>query len=79
MKYRFLLHMLSHTTVAVNITGLSGNIAGDGVNDSSLPFMQFASWDRAKQHFLELGAEQKSLDAKEQQLKTTGAGVLTIF
>ena len=78
MKYRFLLHSLSHTTVAVNITGLSVNIAGVGVNGNSVPFVQFRSWDQARQYFLELGAEQESLDATEQQLKKTSAGVLTI-
>jgi hypothetical protein len=51
MKYRFLLHSVSHTTVAVNITGLSVNIAGVRVNGSSLPFIQFTSWNRAKGAF----------------------------
>jgi hypothetical protein len=78
MKYRFLLHNLSHTIVAVNITGLSVNIAGVGVNGGSLPFVRFMSWDLAKQHFLELGAGQESLDAMQQDLKKTSVAVLTI-
>jgi hypothetical protein len=78
MKYRFLLHSFSHTTVAVNITGLSINIAGVGVNRNSLPFILFTSWDRAKQHFLELGAGQESLDAATQQLSRSSVAVLTI-
>jgi hypothetical protein len=78
MKYRFLLHSLSHTTLAVNITGLSVNIAGVGVNGNSLPFVSYMSWDQAKQHFLDLGAGQESLDATEQHLKRTSVAVLTI-
>jgi hypothetical protein len=78
MKYRFLIHSLSHATVAVNITGLSANIAGVGVNGNSLPFIQFMSWDRARQHFLELGAGQESVEATEEQLKRTSVAVLTI-
>jgi hypothetical protein len=79
MRYRFLLHSLSHTTVAVNITGLSVNIRGVGVNGNSLPFVQFPSWGKAKQHFLELDAGQESLDATELQLKKTSVAVLTII
>ena len=51
MKYKFLLHSLSHTTLAINVTGLSLNVAGVGVNGASLPFVQYNSWDRAKQRF----------------------------
>jgi len=76
MKYRFLLHSLSHTTLAVNITGFSMNTAGVGVNGNSLPFIQFMSWDQAKQHFMELGAGQESLDATQQNLEKTSAAVL---
>jgi hypothetical protein len=78
MKYRFLLHSLSHTTLAINITGLSVNIAGVGVNGDSVPFLRFGSWDQAKQHFLELGAGQESLGDIEQHLKRTSVAVLTI-
>jgi hypothetical protein len=79
MKYKFLLHSLSHTTLAINVTGLSLNVAGVGVNGSSLPFVQYNSWDRAKQRFLELGAQQESLDAAYQHLRATSVAVLTIM
>jgi hypothetical protein len=79
MKYRFLLHSLSHTTLAVNITGLSMNVAGVGVNGNSVPFLRFGSWGEAKRHFLELDAWQESLGEMEQHLKRTSVAVLTII
>ena len=78
MKYRFLLHYLHHTILAINITGLSPNDACVTVNGHSLPYIQFTSWDRAKQHFLELGAGQASVDAMEHSLKHSSLAVLTI-
>jgi hypothetical protein len=78
MKYRLLLHSLSHTTLAVNITGLSVNIAAVVVNGNSLPFIQFMSWEQARQHFMELGAEKEAPDTSQQHLRKTSAAVLTI-
>lgn len=69
MKYRFLLHYLHHTVLAINITGLSPNDEGVTANCQSLPYIQFASWDGEKQHFLELGAGQASVDATEHSLR----------
>jgi hypothetical protein len=79
MKYRFLLYSFSHTILAVNVTGLSENIAGVRVKPSSLPYMQFTSWEKAKQHFVELGAGQEVLDAIQQQLGRISLAVLTIL
>jgi hypothetical protein len=78
MKYRFLLHSLSHTILAVDITGLSANIAGLGVNGTSLPFIQFTSWDKARRHFEELGAGEEPLDTTHQQLRRASVAVVTI-
>jgi len=79
MKYRFLLYAFSHTWLAVNITGLSENDAGVKVNGSSLPYIQFTSWEKAKQHFAELGAGQEVLDDMQQQIRRSGQAVLTIM
>jgi hypothetical protein len=78
MRYRFLVHYLHHTILAINITGLSPNEAGVTVNGHSLPYIQFTSWDGAKQHFLELGAGQVSVDAMEHSLRHSSLAVLTI-
>jgi hypothetical protein len=78
MKYRFLLHYLHHTILAINITGLSPNIARVQANGHSLPYIQFGSFDMAKQHFLDLGAGQNSVDAMEQSLRQSSLAVLTI-
>jgi hypothetical protein len=63
MKYRFILYSFSRRILAVNITGLSVNVTGVEVNSKALPFIQFTSWDKAKRHFLEIGAAPESLDA----------------
>jgi hypothetical protein len=79
MKYRFPLYAFSHTCLAVNITGLSENVAGVKVNGSSLPYIQFTSWEKAKRRFAELGAGQEALDSTKRQLAGTGLAALTIM
>ena len=79
VRYRFLIHHIHHSYIAVNITALSPNVAGLKVNASSLPFVQYRSWNSAKERFLELGATPESLDAVDQSLKRTSLAVLAIF
>jgi hypothetical protein len=76
VKYRFILYSFSHRILAVNITGLSANVTGVEVNGNALPYIEFTSWNRAKRHFLELGASQESLDANYPG--KTGLAILTI-
>jgi hypothetical protein len=79
MRYRFPLLNLHHMVLAVNITALSPNVAGLRVNGQALPFTQFSSWKRAREHFLELGAEQEAIDRVAQSLAKTSVAVLTIL
>ncbi len=79
MKYRFLLHSMSHTILAVNITGLSVNIAGVKASNSALPYIQFNSWDKAERHFRELGGGHEPLKATRLQLDKSSVAVLTII
>ena len=76
MKYRFILYSFSHRILAVNITGLSVNVTGVEVNRSALPSILFTSWDKAKRHFLDIGAKQGALDAIN--LGKTSLAILTI-
>ena len=79
MRYRFLLHNLHHTVLAVNITALSPNVAGLRVSGQALPFTQFSSWKRAREHFLEIGAAEETLEHVAQRLAKTSVAVLTIL
>jgi hypothetical protein len=80
MKHRFLLHSLSHTIVAVDITeiGLPTEIYPRDGQRRVVPAVRFQSWNGAAQHLSALGADTKMLEETSVQLQKTSVAVLTI-
>jgi hypothetical protein len=80
MKHRFLLHILNHTILTVDIMGigLPTGIIDDEGEVHSLPSIRFRSWRQVEQHFIELGAKPELLRAADELLQRTSVAVLTI-
>lgn len=80
MKRRFLVHSLSHTFVAVDITqlGLSNQVLPKGGQQQPVPSVRFRSWEEAEEYFLSLGVEAGLLKSILMKLKSNGVAVLTI-
>jgi hypothetical protein len=80
MKHRFLLHSLSHTLLAVDITnvGPSVGVYPRAVEDQAVPTVRFQSWEDAERYFLASGADGALIERTFAQLRETGVAVLTI-
>ncbi len=80
MKHRFLLYLLSHTIVVVDITeiGLPTEIYPPDGKRQMVPTVRFQSWTDVEHYFLSLGADAETLEKISAQFNKAGFGVLTI-
>jgi len=80
MKYRFLLHSLSHTIVVVDITGfvLPTEVYPAEGQPRMVLALRFQSWRFAAEHLLVLGADTELLKTTATWLEKAGVAVLTI-
>lgn len=81
MKYRFLLHSLSHTFVVVDITeiGLPTEIYPKEGKEQIVPSLRFQNWRDAEQYFSGLGARSAALEETSATLRKNSTAVLTIL
>lgn len=82
MKHRFILHFLSHTVLAIDITSVGGTndfaTRADG-QERVVPILQFKSWTEAEQYFLKLDATIEAIESASAWLRKSGTAVLTIL
>ena len=75
MKHRFLVHLISYTTLIVDISEIGPlRINPRTGNTQMVPLLQFAAWKEAEQYLRAKGADAEALG----QIKKMGSGVLTI-
>lgn len=81
VKHRFLLHSLSHTVLAVDVTevGVPTEIYPNEGKQQTVPCIRFQAWRDAEQYFLHLGADPGMLQGVSNRLKSTGVAALTII
>jgi hypothetical protein len=81
MKHRFLLHNLSHTVLAINMSeiGLPKEIYPPDGKLQMVVTLRFQCWDDAEQYLRGLGADLASLRLVSEELKKKAAAVLTIL
>jgi hypothetical protein len=80
MKHRFILHLLSHTFVIVDITslGLTAEIYPSIGKEQSVPTLRFQSWKDAKRYLVSQGASPEMLETTFTWLRKSSVAVLTI-
>jgi hypothetical protein len=80
MIHRFLLHSLSHTLVAVDITdvGPPTKAYPRAGPEQTVPIIRFQGWGDAERYFLTLGASAGALGEAAGWLRKTSVAVLTI-
>jgi len=81
MKHRFLVQLLSHTILVVDITsfGPPNQVIPEGGEEKKVPALRFRSWQHASQYFRDRGAESQTLESLLSSLKHSGVEVLTII
>ena len=81
MKYRWLLYQLSHTVLAIDISGigLPNEIYPPEGEEQTVPARRFQSWKDAELYLQELGASDDAMTQASAQLNRDGIGVLTIL
>ena len=80
MKHRFLLHMMSHRILAVDITSVAPPARASGSYEKeTVPLIWFRSWEAAESYFLFLGADHALLEQTLVFIKTTSTAILTII
>ena len=80
MKHRFLLHLLSHSVIIVDITGFGTSTEGGGAiaSPTKVPAFRFNAQTEAAQFLRARGADTDALDAMFSQLDDASTAVLTI-
>jgi hypothetical protein len=80
MKHRFLLHFLSHTVLAVDITtvGAANELPVRAGQEEAVPILRFNSWTEAEHYFLKLGATTGAIGNASAWLRKSSTAVLTI-
>jgi hypothetical protein len=80
MKHKFLIHQLNHTSLLVDITaiGLPTEIYPPEGKPQSVLSLRFQVWLDAEEYLARHGASDVSIQAVKQDLRKTGAAVLTI-
>jgi hypothetical protein len=80
MKRRFLLHFLSHTFLAVDITDVRqpNELSTIPVPKPTVPYVRFNTWAEAERYFLGLGASPELIAKTSASLLKYSTAVLTI-
>jgi hypothetical protein len=80
MKHRFLLHSMSHMTLAIDITheGLLSGASGLEEQDK-VPILRFGSWAAAASYLISMGADKHLLEQAAVLLERTGTASITIL
>jgi hypothetical protein len=80
MKHRYLIYLLNHTPLVVDLTsvGLPDEIYPPEGREQDLPSRRFRSWQTARQFLLSNGADPESLGKVEGALRAASLAVLTI-
>jgi hypothetical protein len=80
MRYRFLVHSLSHTFLVVDITdiGLPTEVYPANGRQQSVSALRFQSWRDVEEYFLKLGADPEAIKLASDRLKARSVDVLTI-
>jgi hypothetical protein len=80
MKHRFLLHMMSHRILAVDITNVAPPAKPSGTYEKeTVPLIWFQSWKDAESYFLFAGADQALLEQTRGFIRMTSTAILTIL
>jgi hypothetical protein len=79
MKYRFLLHFISHTYVIVDITNVELSNQSRHGNTQMAPAFRFTSWKEAKAFLLAKRATTETVDSTNAQLRSMSLAVATIL
>ena len=80
MEYRIPLNLLSHTIVAVDISGLGlpTEIYPPEGKEQLVPTRRFQSWKHAERYLVELGATAESLQTVSEALRKASVALLFI-
>jgi hypothetical protein len=79
MKHRFLIHLLSHTVLIVDISEIGPlRINPRAGNTQMVPALRFVAWREASQYLTAKGANAEALEQTSAQLQKTGQAVLTV-
>jgi hypothetical protein len=80
MKRRFLVYLLSHTFLVVDITdvGLPTEIYPPEGKRQMVPTLRFQSWTDARAYLLASGADDGPVDDTATRMRESGLAVLTI-
>ena len=78
---RFLLHSLSHTFLAVDITEVRqpSELSTIPVQKPTVPYVRFNTWAETERFFLALGASPEAIARTSASLLKSGTAVLTIL
>jgi hypothetical protein len=80
MKHRFLLHMMSHRILAVDITNVAPPAKPSGTYEKeNVPIIWFQGWKDAERYFLFAGADHAILEQTLEFIKITSTAILTIL
>jgi hypothetical protein len=81
IEYRWLVYRLSHTFLAIDISGigLPNEIYPPNGKEQSVPTRRFQSWKDAESYLRGLGASDDSMTQLSAHLNRGGFGVLTIL
>lgn len=75
MKHRFLLHLLSHNIIVVDISGFGMSATGD---PPRVPALRFKARKEAQEFLRAKGADTDALETTFSELKRASVAVLTI-
>jgi hypothetical protein len=81
MKHRFLIHLLSHTVLVVDISQFGVEIESSNVrtgNTKMVPALRFPVWKEAEQYLRVNGVDSETLEKTHAQLSKASVAVVTI-
>jgi hypothetical protein len=81
MKHRFLIHLLSHTVLVVDISQFGVEIESSNVrtgNTKMVPALRFPVWKEAEQYLRVNGVDSETLEKTRGQLSKASVAVVTI-
>ena len=80
VKYRFLIHSLSHTFVVVDIStiGMPTQIYPTTGQVQQVSAFRFRRWNDVQAYLFKSGAEARSINEAAEHVKRTGLAVLTV-
>jgi hypothetical protein len=81
VKNRYLIHLINHTALLIDITpiGIPSEVLPPEGEERALSSARFRSWKFAEQFLLKEGADPKQLRKAEDTLNATSLAVLTIL